>query len=701
MSVFEKISFFIDKERVEPQAINQICKTAKLPWLYKMAVMPDVHLGVGCCVGSVLAMKGAVVPSAVGVDVGCVDAESEFLTPVGWKKISDYKKNDLVLDYNPENGISEFVEPVSFLVKAYKKLYSIKTKYGVNQVVSPDHRVLYKAYDKAYSFTKDVVDSAQNIVVKHTETKYGFRGRFITTFTPLVKTRLPLTDAEIRVMVMVMADGSFPKRNKTNWCSVRVKKQRKISRATELLKNACIDFKETNSDGVANFRFYAPVREKSMSFFWKANVQQLRVITEESFLWDGNLKDRCFFTRDKESADFMSYCFASSGFRSVLREDLKEGDTRTDYRVFAHKNTLVGINGSPKTQFEEVVPKDGYAYCFTLSTGFWVMRRGGVIAVTGNCGMGAYKTNIKASDLPDSLKGIRHSIERSIPVGFNGHKSQDQWKLIKEDDKDRILNGLSSLGTFFDKGTDKYMSQCGTLGGGNHFIELCLDTEQNVWVFLHSGSRNLGKVVAEHHIKLAKTLQHNRLLEDQDLAAFLSGTPEMNEYRKGVYFCQDYAFTNRKIMLNLVKKDLKHFFPSFSFVGEPILCHHNYVAEEVHFGEDVFVTRKGAVSAKLGELALIPGSMGTRSYVVRGLGNADSLCSAPHGAGRRMSRSAAKKQYTVEDVEKQTIGVECRKDSGIIDEIPSAYKDIEVVMQDASPLVEIVTELKAILCVKG
>lgn len=242
--------------------------------------------------------------------------------------------------------------------------------------------------------------------------------------------------------------------------------------------------------------------------------------------------------------------------------------------------------------------------------------------------------------------------------------------------------------------------QLGTLGGGNHFVEVCLDTENGVWLMLHSGSRNIGASLAEHHMQVARRLFHNRALPDPDLAVFLAGSPAFDAYRRDLFWAQEYAALNRDVMLKRLKDVVRKAFPRVRF-EEAVSCHHNYVAEEVHFGEDVLVTRKGAIRAGAGELGIIPGSMGTRSFIVRGKGNPLSFESASHGAGRRMSRSQAKKSFTLADLARQTAGVECRKDSGVLDEAPKAYKDIERVMEQQADLVEIVAELKQVLCVKG
>jgi tRNA-splicing ligase RtcB len=325
------------------------------------------------------------------------------------------------------------------------------------------------------------------------------------------------------------------------------------------------------------------------------------------------------------------------------------------------------------------------------------------VGVDIGCGMGAVKTSLRAEDLPESLKEIRREFERAVPVGPNGHKvpAFERTGFLKEEIL-ALLTEMPNLNKLTQKMENKSVQQIGTLGGGNHFIELCLDTHGCVWLMLHSGSRNIGKVLAEHHIGKAKNLAHNQDIPDPDLAVFLANTPEMQEYRNDLYWAQRYAMLNRKLMMALLLRGLQDFFPADKLeLQTSVWCHHNYVSEEFHFGENVLVTRKGAISAKAGEMGIIPGSMGARSFIVKGLGNPDSFHSASHGAGRKMSRGAAKRQFSKGDLEQQTQGVECRKDEGVIDEIPAAYKDIQKVMDNQKDLVEIVSELKQVLCVKG
>lgn len=322
------------------------------------------------------------------------------------------------------------------------------------------------------------------------------------------------------------------------------------------------------------------------------------------------------------------------------------------------------------------------------------------VGVDIGCGMMAVKTTLNAEVVQANVKKIRSSIERSIPVGFNGNR--------RIEDRVNSWGGwenFESLTYGTDKLKDKARSQLGSLGGGNHFIELCLDTEGAVWVMLHSGSRGIGNQLASRHIESAKGLMKKMFIDlpDPDLAYFVQGTKEFTDYLFDLHWSQSYAMQNRVEMMERVMKDLAFAFNNGEAIHRELVvnCHHNYASQENHFGKNVWLTRKGAVSAKAGELGIIPGSMGTKSYIVRGLGNPMSFCSCSHGAGRRMSRGEARRTFNNADLLAQTTGVECRKDDGVIDEIPGAYKDIDTVMANQSDLVEIVATLKQFLCIKG
>jgi tRNA-splicing ligase RtcB len=322
------------------------------------------------------------------------------------------------------------------------------------------------------------------------------------------------------------------------------------------------------------------------------------------------------------------------------------------------------------------------------------------VGVDIGCGMCAIKTPFHRDQLEGKLKKIRLDIEAAIPTGFNENKAVEKtvanWQHWR--DFSNLHRGVQDLQV-------KAMKQMGSLGGGNHFIEVCLDTENQVWLMLHSGSRNIGNTLAQCHISTAKDLAKlaGNKLPDSDLAHFVAGTPEFQAYWHDLQWAQDYARFNRDVMMarfkRIVEKHLAGGKPT-----KPLLevnCHHNYAEKELHFGENVYVTRKGAVRATEQDYGIIPGSMGAKSYIIKGRGNAHSFCSCAHGAGRLLSRNQAKNTYTLDDLIEQTKGVECRKDTGVLDEIPSAYKPINEVMNNQSDLVEVVTTLKQVVCVKG
>ncbi|MEV6371208.1 RtcB family protein [Micromonospora musae] len=329
------------------------------------------------------------------------------------------------------------------------------------------------------------------------------------------------------------------------------------------------------------------------------------------------------------------------------------------------------------------------------------------VGVDIGCGMSAVRTSLTADDLPDDLAGLRSAIEAAIPVGFaQREKAVDPRRVrgLEQRGWDEFWRRFTDLDRRVAQLEVRAQRQLGTLGGGNHFIEVCLEQggadEGRVWLMLHSGSRNIGKELAERHIGVARGLPHNADLPDRDLAVFLAGSPEMQAYRRDLWWAQEYARRNRAVMLAVFCNVVRDRFPQVRY-DEPISCHHNYVAEESYGGVDVLVTRKGAIRAGRGDLGIIPGSMGTGSYIVRGKGNPDAYCSASHGAGRRMSRAQAKRTFGTDDLEAQTAGVECRKDAGVVDEIPGAYKDITEVMARQEDLVEVVAHLKQVVCVKG
>jgi tRNA-splicing ligase RtcB len=331
------------------------------------------------------------------------------------------------------------------------------------------------------------------------------------------------------------------------------------------------------------------------------------------------------------------------------------------------------------------------------------------VGVDIGCGMIACKTTLTAEDLPDNLAPLRAAIERAVPHGRSpGARDPGAWSKTPG----AVDTAWAQLEPEFTELCRDYRKlektnhhkHLGTLGSGNHFVEVCLDEQGSVWFMLHSGSRGVGNAIGTMFIELAKqdAMRNNVHLPDRDLAYFEEGSRYFGDYVRAVGWAQKFAKLNREVMMRRVIEAAKTVIrKNFQSHLEAVNCHHNYVQKETHFGEEVFVTRKGAVSAKAGELGIIPGSMGARSYIVRGKGNPESFSSCSHGAGRTMSRGEAKRRFTLADHRAATEGVECRKDKDVLDETPAAYKDIDAVMAAQQDLVEVVHQLKQVVCVKG
>ncbi len=328
------------------------------------------------------------------------------------------------------------------------------------------------------------------------------------------------------------------------------------------------------------------------------------------------------------------------------------------------------------------------------------------VGVDIGCGMAAVRLSLTANDIDEpALKKVFDQISRDVPVGRAQHRDDRALGAAARpfDAQLSVMTAkhpqlLKAIGKF-----SNWVNQMGTLGGGNHFIEVCLDEADQVWVMLHSGSRGIGNAIGHYFIELARRDMARWFIQlpDRDLAYFPEGSEHFADYVEAVSWAQAYARENRDQMMTLVLAALARHLPAFQATMAVVNCHHNYVDREHHYGENVWVTRKGAIRAREGDLGIIPGSMGARSYIVRGKGNPESFCSCAHGAGRRMSRTAAEKQFTIADLTAQTAGVICRKDQGVLDEIPGAYKDIDQVMANQADLVEVVHTLKQVVCVKG
>lgn len=566
---------------------------AKLPFVYKhVALMPDVHLGKGALVGSVLATKEAIIPAAVGVDIGCFTGDT--LVPLA-------------------DGKSYPLEELA----SWEREFIVYACTNTGRIVA-----------------------AQAIA------------RLTRRQAPLVKVILD-NGAEIKCT----PDHQFMRRDGTYQEASHLKP------GTSLMPF----YTKTDKDG------YTLIQQNYSGHYQKAHW-----IIARSGLLDGEP-------------------------RNLISQPSRNRVSATNHhpgKVSLRERNPVSSSPTYNHKVVEVIPLEERqdVYCLTVPEYHNFALTAGVFV--HNCGMCAVKTTFTADQLEGKLKKIRQDIEAAIPVGFDENKDAEKpvtnwqgWRDFSE-----LHRGVQHL-------EGKALKQMGSLGGGNHFIEVCLDTDNTVWLMLHSGSRHIGNKLAECHIGTAKELAKlaQLRLPDPDLAYFVAGTPEFNAYWRDLQWAQNYARKNRDVMmarfLRVVKKHL-----AGGKTTKPVLqvnCHHNYSEKELHFGEEVYVTRKGAVRARTEDYGIIPGSMGAKSFIVKGKGNAESYCSCSHGAGRLMSRSKAKEKFTQEDLIAQTEGIECRKDSGVIDEIPGAYKPIDEVMQNQSDLVEIVATLKQVICVKG
>ncbi|WP_375341520.1 RtcB family protein [Planktothricoides raciborskii] len=572
---------------------------ASLPFVFKhVALMPDVHLGKGALVGSVLATKDAIIPAAVGVDIGCFTGDT--LVPLADGKSYSLAElaswgREFVVYSCTNTGRIVAAKAIARLTRRNAPLVKVVLDNGAEILCTPDHQFMLR--DGSYREAKDL------------------------------------------------------------------------------------------NNGTSLMPFYSKTYQDGYTLIQQNDSGEYQVFDNgkrgKNYLIDYNTSEKGR-AKSKEIANRIYTCETCGD------------EVKTPIGLHNHRRKEHGYNH----KVVEVVSLEEQqdVYCLTVPEYHNFALTAGVFV--HNCGMCAVKTPFFADKLEGKLKKIRQDIEAAIPLGFDENKDVDKpasnwqgWRDFKD-----LHAGVQRL-------EGKAMKQLGSLGGGNHFIEVCLDTDNQVWLMLHSGSRHIGNMLAQCHIDTAKELARlaGDRLPDPDLAYFVSQTPEFDAYWHDLQWAQNYARKNRDVMMDrfmrIVEKHLAGGKPT-----KPLLlvnCHHNYAEKETHFGEQVYVTRKGAVRAREEDYGIIPGSMGAKSFIVKGKGCADSYCSCSHGAGRLMSRNKAKKEFTEADLIEQTQGIECRKDRGVLDEIPGAYKPIEQVMENQSDLVEIVATLKQVVCVKG
>ena len=662
-------------------------------------IMPDCHAGKGCTIGTVIKYTDKVVPNTVGVDIGCLDCDTEVLTPYGWIRIADYDGQE-IMQYNPSSDRGMFSKPTAFIKKTCDFFYHFKNSKGLDQMVSEEHNMLVYSGNKKcgrkynlrhpdFFFDKDNLSKGY----------YSFN----TCFN-VVSDGVDIPDELIRIDVMVQADGRVRRHDMYNSVELHFRKERKIERAEKLLTDAGIEYnKYVIKDGSTYMSFRAPTYiDKDLRKYFKASYSQLKIVAEECLKWDGYDSHRSFYTStDKGNIDVVQYAFIATNVRASLYcvHD-KRGDNRKDcYYVTPTHNKYVGYSDKP-TKVQSI---DGFKYCFTTQLGYFLCRRNGYTFMTGNCGM--HVTNLGKTKIDfDSLDNF---IRTNIPAGRNVHNKLNVYADFASyyGSYDYRTNGVSDW--------NYIQRSLGTLGGGNHFIEIDEDDDGNYYLVIHTGSRHLGVETCNYWqnvairdcqvsnakrreiINFLKENHREKEIEsalknlpsvkiDNDLA-YLQGE-NLKNYLFDMRRCQDWAKANREIIASKIVHFLKPLRTTDSFHTI-----HNYV--DTING----IIRKGAVSADNGERLIIPINMRDGSLICVGKGNDGWLRSAPHGAGRIMSRNAAKSAISLEDYKKSMSGIfttsVCNE---TIDESPMVYKSMDEIIRCVEPTVTIEKVIKPV-----
>lgn len=699
------VRMWLDPTTVEHAALDQVRNVANLPWTHGVAVMPDAHYGHGATVGSVIAMRDAVSPSAVGVDIGCFRGDTRVPLLNGRQRsLKELAEGEGPYWVYSLDNTGQIVPGLATALRTRTDadLMRVTVSGGDEIVCTPDH--LFMMNDGSYREARKLrFNDSLMPLYRRWQTRDGYES--VSTGKG--------TSRQTHVLVYEALNGQVPDgrvvhhRNHIhfdntpeNLEALDASEHSRYHRRTKpSFDNESPAFQERRLAGIQRSTT-DPVRQAQMVQVGTANISRYMAERPEHFreaVADNGRRGAAYLARFNTSPRACSDCPEEAANPAALYWHKK--------REHGHNHKVIAL---------EFLVERSDAYCLNVEKYHNFAIASGVFV--HNCGMSAAQVELNADQLPDNLAPIRAVIEDAVPVGQSSHDGMVDTRPLPEPVTERSGPSWSEFWASYDKLSvqittkrldsaaykHRVMSQIGTLGGGNHFIELCLDEADRVWLMLHSGSRNVGKELAERHIAAAKELPHNQDLPDRDLAVFLTGSPEMDAYRRDLFWAQEYARRNRSVMMGLIKRAVREALnqPLLGF-GETISCHHNYLSEETYDGLDLLITRKGAISTEGGRLGIIPGSMGTGSYIVRGRGNQAAYCSASHGAGRKMSRGAAKRTFTVEDLQAQTAGVECRKDQGVLDEIPGAYKSLEEVMAQQTDLVEVVHRLRTIVCVKG
>lgn len=706
----------------EEGAMEQLRKCAQLPFIHKhVAGMPDVHWGCGATIGSVIATKGAIVPAAVGVDIGCFSGSTAVKTSLGSipiRTLAEKGEKFIAFSATPEGEIKAAYATAS-LTRAGASVVEVTLDNGDIIKCTPDHEFMLRdgTYLKAESLTNDTslmpfysrINKDDHVSVRQPYSGKETRVHRMMAWAGMLGD-IPVYGDDDTIIHHIDFDGTnndiknlkFMKRREhcsyhasikernTHWQSESFEKKR-IAGIRESAKTEK-GHTRMSEQGTANIKKYMAERPDHFRKSVKDNGKRGR---EYLIAYNKSPEAKAKTQEPHECPECGGIYKGPAGIVSHRRAKHPNS--------YQNNHKVVGVS---KTVGKEDV------YCLTVPEyGNFALGAG---VFVHNCGMMAVKTSLVASDLPDDLFGIRCAIESAVPHGRtdNGGKNDRggwgdipeytgvMWDNALKHGYERIIAKHPKAKAF------NTISHLGTLGTGNHFIEVCLDEEDRVWVMLHSGSRGAGNRIGSYFIERAKREMErwhiDKYLPDADLSYFVENTEIFDDYVLAVKWAQEFAQVNRTLMMEDVMGVLWSYISKpFTTEDHAINCHHNYIAKEHHFNANVWITRKGAVRARKGDLGIIPGSMGTGSFIVRGLGNKDSFHSCSHGAGRVMSRGQAKKVISLEDHAKATEGIECRKDAGVIDESPAAYKDIGAVMEAQDDLVEIVARLRQVINVKG
>ncbi len=691
-------------------AETQMAKNvATLPFVFKhVSLMPDVHLGKGALVGSVIATKEAIIPAAVGVDIGCFTGDTQVPLVDGKsyaiEALAQSKEEFLV--YSCTNtGRVMAAKATAKLTRNNAQLIKVVLDNGEEIKCTPDHQFMLRngEYQEAqYLTTGTSLMPFYSQIDRdgYTLVQQNYSGRWQKAHWLIARSGLLGDIPAFQDQRTIIHHRNFdPADNRPENLEFMGNHSHSAYHRSLVERNTywqSPEFEQKRKQALANkaqtldgHRYYAERGTKNILQYMENNSEHFR----ESVAGNGERGKQYLLTYNQsekgraKSKEIANRLYTCETCGEQIKAPIGLHNHRKNQHSYNHKVVAVIPLIEKQDVYCLTVPEYGN---FALTAGVFVH----------NCGMMAIKMPFNAEKLEGKLKQIRLDIEAEVPVGFNQNKEVEKtvtnWQGWQE---------FSQLHPGVQRLEGKAMKQLGSLGGGNHFVEVCLDEENQVWLMLHSGSRHIGNMLAQHHIDTGKELAKlaGTSLPDRDLAYFVAGTPEFAAYWHDLQWAQNYARYNREIMMARCKRVLeKHL--AGGKPSQPLMqvnCHHNYAEKETHYGEEVYVTRKGAVRAQESDYGIIPGSMGAKSFIVKGKGNHESYCSCSHGAGRQMSRTKAKKNFSLDDLIQQTAGVECRKDNGVIDEIPGAYKSIEQVMANQADLVEIVATLKQVVCIKG